>query len=579
MTSRKIFRASSAAAVLSLALSAGAFARPPETAREILSLSYPLGDTISVELRGTSRLPDGDGEAKVERKSGATEIEIELDDMKPADWFGGDYNTYVLWAVSPEGQTDNLGELILRGDRSKLYVTTRLDTFGLLVSAEPHFMVGSPSPFVVLENVRFDEDASGIRTARVPYSGFEGIYRFDRASLDHMKESDRKVYPHLEEARTAVALAERSGAERYAEDELDRARGALLVAEASARSGDDREDLLPLAHEAVRLAMSAQVMGSRAASEAALARAIEEKESVLQAREMEIAAKERQIRDLEIQARAARSEAERATLAAEQQRLRAEIQAERADTAERSARGADADRRATQSALDARERELRDKEQRIRELQARADAAQTEAERARFRAEQEKLRAQVEADRAAEAEALARREMDERMEAEREAADARRDREEARRELQAALEQIIEVRETARGLIVNVPNVLFDLDRATLKPEGREKLAQVATILGLARGYRLSVEGHADNTGERSYNLDLSRRRAETVRDYMISKGMSREILSIEAFGEERPIASNASADGRQLNRRVEIVVEEQPEFTILVLQPTESRR
>jgi outer membrane protein OmpA-like peptidoglycan-associated protein len=571
MTVRKFFQ--TAVTGLALALSADLSAQP----REILSLTYPAGDTISIELRGTSRLSNGDGEAKVERKTGATEIEIELDDMKPAYLFGGDYNTYVLWAVSPEGQTDNLGEFIVVGDRAKLDVTTRLDSFGLLVTAEPHFMVSSPSPFVVLENVRFDEDALALRTAKVPYSGFEGTYRFERGSLDHMKKPRARMHPHLAEARTAVALAERVGAGRYAPDELARARGALLRAEAGADSGEDREDVIPLAHEAVRLAMSAQESGGRAASAAAVARTLEEKEIEIEAREREIAAKERQIRDLESEARSARTAAERARLATEQERLRAEVQTQRAAVAESRARGADADRRATQTVLDARERELRDREDMIRELEARAEVARTEAERARLHAEQEQLRAQLQAMRAAEAEDRARDEMTKRMDAEREAEQARLEKEDARRQLLSALERIIEVRETTRGLIVNVPNVLFDLDRATLNPEGREKLAQVATILELARGYRLSVEGHADNTGERSYNLDLSRRRAETTRNYLLANGISRDIVSIEAFGEERPIASNLTAEGRQQNRRVEIVVEELPEFTILVLEPTES--
>ncbi|MGH9336685.1 MAG: OmpA family protein, partial [Vicinamibacteria bacterium] len=184
-----------------------------------------------------------------------------------------------------------------------------------------------------------------------------------------------------------------------------------------------------------------------------------------------------------------------------------------------------------------------------------------------------------EAERAAEAEARARHEMSERLEAEEEAQELRVEREEARRELQAALEEILEVRETARGLIVNIPNVLFDLDRATLKPEGREKLSQVAGILGLARGYRLSVEGHADNTGEGDYNMDLSRRRAESVRDYVVSQGIPAGIVATEAFGEDEPLASNQTAEGRQQNRRVEIVVEELPDFAILVFEPTDNNK
>lgn len=151
--------------------------------RQILALTYPEGPTISVRFQGTSRLPGASGEAKVERKKGMTEIEIELDEMKPATAFGGDYNTYVLWIVSPEGQVDNVGEFILQGNRSKLDVSTPLETFGMLVSAEPHFLVGLPSRFVVLENTEPTVDLGPLKVSELRYRGHEGIYRFDNESL------------------------------------------------------------------------------------------------------------------------------------------------------------------------------------------------------------------------------------------------------------------------------------------------------------------------------------------------------------------------------------------------------------
>ena len=557
-----------AIAGLSLSLAAAfpsaAQAPPASTTREIVAFTYPSEETVSIELEGTSRLPAGNGEAKVERKRGATEIEIELDEMKPARRFGGDFNTYVLWSVSPEGQVDNLGELILTGNRSKLNVTTPLETFGLFVTAEPHYLVGSPSRFIVLENTRAKDRASLHRTSRISYPTFEVEYRFERASLEGMDETRATVHPHLEEARTAIDLAERAGAERTVPRELERAREALARAEVMYEAEKDPEALTPRAHEAVRLAVAAETSAREMTAAADQARALEAKDSALAARARDIERKEDRIRELESQAAAAATEAERARLAEERERLRAELQTERAAQAERDAQLA-ADR-------------VQRSEERLQQLEIEVNQAKTEAERSRLLEEQQRLRAELEARRATDAEARARHEMAERKEAEEEAREARLEREDARRQLQAALERILDVRETARGLIVNVPNVLFDVDRATLTPEGREKLSRVAGILALAQGYRLSIEGHADNTGERDYNLDLSRRRAESVRDYLFAQGISNGDITTQGFGEERPIASNETALGRQQNRRVEIVVEELPGFAIIVLNPTESR-
>jgi outer membrane protein OmpA-like peptidoglycan-associated protein len=570
MTTGKYGEMLRAVAVLSLSLAVASPAAaqtleaPSPTTREIVAFTYPSEQTVSIELEGTSRLPDGNGEAKVERKRGATEIEIELDEMKPARLFGGDFNTYVLWSASPEGQVDNLGELILTGNRSKLDVTTPLDTFGLVVTAEPHYLVGSPSRFVVLENTRAKDRGSLHRTSRISYPRLEGEYRFERASLEGMDETRATVHPHLEEARTAIDLARRAGAERYVPRELERAREALVRAEVMGEAEKDPDELTPAAHEAVRLAVAAEASARDRSAAADEARALEEKDSALAARAREIERKENRIRELESQAAAASSEAERARLAEERERLRAELQTERAAQAERDARLSDD--------------QLRRNEERVLELQREADQAKTDAERSRLLEEQQRLRAELEARRAADAEARARREMAERREAEEEAREARVESEEARRQLQTALERILDVRETARGLIVSVPNVLFDVDRATLTPEGREKLFRVAGILALAEGYRLSVEGHADDTGERDYNLDLSRRRAEAVRDYLFAQGISNGEIRTRGFGEERPIASNETAHGRQQNRRVEIVVEELPGFAIVVVNPTESR-
>jgi len=477
-----------------------------ETTREILALTYPEGRTISVRFGGTARLPRSSGEAKVERKKGATEIEIELDEMKPASFFAGDYNTYVLWVVSPEGHVDNTGEFILAGNRSKLNVSTPLETFGMFISAEPHFLVASPSRFVVVENTRPTEEVRPLKVSVLEYRGYEGVYQFERESLEDLEEVKGEVRPHIGAARAAVSLAERARAEEFAQTELEKAREALLRAEVAAETGVTGKDLMLYAHDVIRLAVDAEKLAKERAFQEALSE--------------ERRANARQIADLERAAQEADSNAGRARLEAEQRQLDAEMEVK-------------ARQRAQQEAEEARQRAQ----------QAMADKRQAEEEKQEV--EQEKRRA------------------------ERQAADSRS-------RLQTALKQVAEVRESARGLIVNIPDVLFEFDSAELKPEGREKLAKISGVMVIAKGYTLKVEGHTDSVGTDHYNLELSRARAESVRDYLLEQSVHSEAISVEAFGESRPIASNQIAAGREKNRRVEIVVVEEPDFAAMLNHATQ---
>jgi outer membrane protein OmpA-like peptidoglycan-associated protein len=182
---------------------------------------------------------------------------------------------------------------------------------------------------------------------------------------------------------------------------------------------------------------------------------------------------------------------------------------------------------------------------------AQAEEKAHEAERQRVAAEQAKLdaeREKVEAERV-------------RSLAEQETAEARREREKAHDALREALAGIAAVRESARGLVVSLPNILFESGRADLKPEGREALARIGGVLLIANGFRVSIEGHTDNVGSPDFNLDLSRRRAEGVRNYLLGQGLSPAAMQALGFGESRPVASNETNTGRQENRRVEIVV------------------
>ncbi|MBM3779556.1 MAG: OmpA family protein, partial [Acidimicrobiia bacterium] len=180
-----------------------------------------------------------------------------------------------------------------------------------------------------------------------------------------------------------------------------------------------------------------------------------------------------------------------------------------------------------------------------------ADAARQQAEADRQRAEAERMAA-LAAREAAERDAAAARE---------EAARLAQERAELRDQIQQQLNVILETRQTARGLIVNMSDVLFDFDKATLKPGAREKLAKIAGIIMAHPDLQIEIEGHADSTGSDDYNQGLSERRAESVRRFLVDEGVDGAHVQAHGFGESRPVASNDTDAGRQQNRRVDLVI------------------
>ncbi|MFN7927917.1 MAG: hypothetical protein U0Y68_08210 [Blastocatellia bacterium] len=246
--------------------------KPLTGTRSALAISYPEGPTLSVKFKGTERLPKSSGEAKVQRKKGATEIEIEVDEMKPAAYFGGDYATYVLWVVSPEGHTDNVGEFILQGNRSKLNVSTPLETFGLFITAEPHFLVDVPSRFVVMENTRPTNHLTGrmLDTANIKYRGFDGVYRASQETLLQEPEAKGETRSDVRQARVSLLLAERADAKRYAPEEYAQAVASWKKTAEAAEARVDKKILMTMGHETVRLAVAAEKRAKERSFQAAL---------------------------------------------------------------------------------------------------------------------------------------------------------------------------------------------------------------------------------------------------------------------------------------------------------------------
>jgi outer membrane protein OmpA-like peptidoglycan-associated protein len=304
---------------------------------EALALTFPEGKTISVKLQGTDRLPQANGEAKVERKKGTTEIEIELDEMKPADLFGGDYNTYVLWSVSPQGLVSNAGEFILNGNRSKLNVSSRLETFGLFVTAEPHFLVKMPSRFVVMQMVRpVDNLQVPLQVAKIEYRGQQGIYQAERESLADAPEAKKEIRSDVGQAETSVRLATAAKADEFAKEKLIAAQISLQKTQEAVRGNVDKKKVAELAKETIRLAYEAQSLSEERSMEASLvaerqAKAEEKARLERESQQSELARAEEERRRAEAEAAQARAQAEQ-----ERSRLKAE-EAQRQESAARMA--------------------------------------------------------------------------------------------------------------------------------------------------------------------------------------------------------------------------------------------------
>src|SRR5207253_11063913 len=171
-------------------------------------------------------------------------------------------------------------------------------------------------------------------------------------------------------------------------------------------------------------------------------------------------------------------------------------------------------------------------------------------------------KAQAEAQmRQAEADAARAAAQAEQEKAQAAAAEAIRQKEEQRQRLLAQLNQVLETRDTARGLVLSMPDVLFDTGSYNLKPAARERLARISGIVLAYPDLRLEIEGHTDSVGSDEYNQSLSEKRAATVRDYLLTSGVPIDNIIARGLGKTRPIADNATASGRKLNRRVEMIV------------------
>jgi outer membrane protein OmpA-like peptidoglycan-associated protein len=538
------------------------------TARTTKAISYQhRSGATKIDFRGTELLPGARGEARVESKQGRIAIEVEFDGLQPATKNGTEYLTYVLWAVTPEGRTSNLGEVLLNGTRSKLDVSTELQVFGLVVTAEPYFAVTQPSDLIVMENVVRADTVGKIQEIDAKYELLQ------RGQYQHLAnplalKADRKLPLELYEARNAVQIARSMGADRFAAETFRKAEKSLAESEAYQQRNAGRKPVSMTAREAVQTAEDSRAIAVKRQEEDALAAERQ-------------AATDREAR-AEKRREVAQAETDRVTREAEAARVQALAQAEglkRENDARVAAVAADADRlrleneaRATAAKTEA-DRLKADNDSRMAaagaeadrlraDNEARAVAAKTEADRLKADHDSQMAAAGAEADRLKHENdaqrAATQAELDN---AARQTAMLEAQKVELRVLLLKQFNAILQTRDTARGLIVNMSDVLFDTGKSSLRPLAREKLAKVAGIVSGHPGLRLDVEGYTDSVGGDAYNQQLSEQRGESVRGYLTQQGMAAGSVSSKGFGKTQPVASNDTAQGRQLNRRVELVI------------------
>ncbi|MGB9455838.1 MAG: OmpA family protein [Bryobacteraceae bacterium] len=516
-----------------------------------ISYNHRSGST-EIGFRGTTLLPEARGAAKVESKQGVIRIDARMENLEPATRFGPEYLTYVMWAITPEGRATNVGEVLLDGDKAKLDATTELQSFGLIVTAEPYFAVTQPSDVVVMENFVRPDTTGTIEQVDAKYELLQkGQYTLNvnPAEIKPMR-LDSKVPLDLYEARNAVQIARWTGAERYAPETFQKAVQGLENAEGYLTGKAGRKPIGTVAREAVQMAEDARIITVKKIDE----------ERLTNERQ---AAADRQARAenglVEEQAEAARvtRNAETAQVAAlaEADRVKAENTAKlmaAQNEADRLKADSDAQLAASQTEADRLKREN----------DAKTAAAQTEADRLKKESDAQMAAAQTEADRLKRENDAQRSSTQAELDrAANEKTQAEAEKAELRAQLLAQFNAILQTRDTARGLIVNMSDVLFDTGKYSLRPLAREKLAKLAGIVSGHPGLRLAVEGYTDSVGGDEYNQQLSEDRGGAVRDYLTRQGMLASSVTSKGFGKTQPVASNDTAAGRQLNRRVEIVI------------------
>lgn len=462
--------------------------------KSITAVSYQhRGGTTTIGFEGTPLLPSASGQAQVDSKQGRTQIKAEFKDLLPAQRFGSEFLTYVLWAITPQGRPYNLGEVLLNGKNSKIEATTPLQAFGMIVTAEPYYAVPQPSNAVILENVALSNTVGTIGQVRANYELLDRSQYSYNINEENQRVAKLKSNPPLEllEAENAVAIAQQANAEQYAPDPFASAQRSLNNAESIFMSKGDKRQVIAAARDAVQNASDARM----------------------------IAVRKQQDQQIAAQQAAA---------------------AQRAEEAKEQA-----------AASAAKQQEAEAARERAEEQQRQAEQQAAEQEQAREEAQQKSQQAQAAAAQAAQAAEQAHQA----------AALAQQQQQQLRATLLQQFNRILPTTDTPRGLQVNMADVLFETSKYDLSQPAREALAKLSGIILAHPGLKLEIDGYTDSTGSEDFNQTLSEKRANAVRDYLVQEGLEPNSVTAQGFGQSNPVASNDTRQGRQQNRRVNIII------------------
>ena len=431
--------------------------------KSIKAVGYEVGGgSTKVIFFGAAAAPNASGEAKVDAKKGGTDIELKVKGIPQPSTLGAEFLTYVLWIVTPDGSTTNLGEIpIDKNGEGKLNTTAQSQTFAMGVTAEPYFAVALPSEVVVLVN----DTTKNTKGKIFPENSYKLMKRSEYAKLGNplALTLDLKNVPlDMYEARNAVDIAQSKGAEKYAPAIFSKATGSLQMAENSLASKSDKSKIVTNARQTIQFAEDARALSSE------------------------------------------RQEAER---------IQKEKDAAAAAATAKAEEQADAEAKRQAELTAAKEAQMK----------AEAEAKQA-AEHAKTQAAKEETAA-------------------------------------LRTQLLQQLNSVLQTTDSPRGLVVNMADVLFDFGKYDLKTDAKIKLAKLGGIIQAHPGLHLAIEGHTDNIGSDEGNMKLSQQRADAVRDFLVQQGLTADAVTAVGMGKGDPVADNSTNEGRQKNRRVEIIV------------------
>ncbi len=539
------------------------------------TVQFPERKSVDVPFTATRRAPAGATlEGDVEARGPQTRIDLEFRSLAPAVLFGGQINSYVVWAVARDGSAQNLGELWGRDESGKARFQTGWKEFAILVTAEPIPGMSRPSDLVVF--VSGPVKSKYAKNSAFAYSTFRPAVLRDVESIGTLRYHEKEPL-ELYQARRIYQTADRAGIANYDARSMEEARTTLAQAANTSNSGGSSRVVADYSRRTVSLVTTAARAMWKAVAEREEAEIAAGRRAELDALGRQAARAEKTAAEAEVARRQAEMQRDSAARAQSESEATAERLVREKQEAERTTMASDEARRQAEEAS----RRSEESSRRSEELRRQAEDEKRAAERAQAQAaqqtaaleEQKNASERARAEAAEQAAALERQKNQlsadkTQLSAEKESLAADRDRVQKDRDalqqrLSGALAGVATTRTTARGIVVSLPGILFETGRSTLKTSAQVALAKMAGVLSVFPDMNLRVEGYTDSTGTEATNQKLSRSRAASVSAFLQKQGIGSSRIVTEGYGSQHPVASNNAPAGRARNRRVEVILAE----------------